>query len=64
MVELPKKLDKKAKSKLEAYCKSIKKAEIQVEQGKDYRGMPTIKVSFESYDKRNKGFMEVINIHG
>lgn len=62
LMELPAELDKKTRSKLENYLKKIKKADIQMENGTD-RGLPTLKISFESYDKRSKGFMEVVNYY-
>lgn len=61
-IELPAELDSKAKKKLEAYCKKIKQADVWVERSTD-RGLPTVKVSFASYDRNQSGYMEVLNIN-
>lgn len=63
-LDLPKGMDKKTRKLLEDYHKKIKKADVFVTNSKDARGIPIIRISFETYDKRNKGSLEVINIYG
>jgi hypothetical protein len=58
-LELPDNLDAKARKKLEAYHRKIKNADVFVDCITNPRGIPTIRLSYETRDKRNRGYMEV-----
>lgn len=63
VLDLPGDLDVKTRKKLEAYHKKIKNADISVDQVSDPYGLPKIRISYETRDKRNRGFMEVTHYY-
>jgi hypothetical protein len=63
VLELPGDFDVKTRKKLEAYHKKIKNAEVSVDQVSDSYGLPKIRISFESHNKKTRGFMEVTHYY-
>lgn len=61
-LELPVDLDLKTRKTLENYYKKIKQADVRVEQVQDGY-ISKLRLSFESYNKKNRGFMEVTCIY-
>lgn len=63
-LELPAELDKNTRKYLEAYHKKIKNAEVHLNNTTDSFGVPKLRLSFETYDRKNRGFMEVTCFYG